>query len=267
MSTKNIMKRVIGVLAIILGSILWLSPVNPVFAQSSSIDSAQGIISVYNNPELQKQKKEIFEQLNYQISIPFELPPGIKIPDTKQEFDHQFLSQGVKTLGDGSITQAQFDFQGLIAESVGAELFTVDAPLGKRLYSVVAGQPLEQCPLEIKDTQIAFFTDKDKAIEKADELAHNDYLVYVSPEKKFSKDVVDNLYAAYSEHSRDRACFGVDGATRQISVDFKDIYELLPPRLQQPAKLRPFVFYPKGDFLYVVNARSSGNEITAYNNN
>ncbi len=261
------MKRLTSILAVILSFVFWLGGDNSAFAQSFSAKSARGVISVYNTPEQQEHKKEIFKKEHYQISIPFQLPEGINIPDTKEDFDNKLLTLGVDKLGDGSVTEAWFDFQNVKADTVGNELFIANAPLGQRLYSVVAGKALQQCPLEIEDTQIAFFTDKDKAVEKANKLADDNYFVYVSPEPKFRKNVIDDLYVAYSEHSKERACFAVDGATKKITLDLKDIYNLLPERLQQPARQHPFVFYPKDDFLYVVNARSSGNPVTAYKNN
>ncbi|MEH2289802.1 hypothetical protein [Nostoc sp.] len=145
------------------------------------------------------------------------------------------------------------------AESSGNKLFSVNAPSGDKLYSVVSGKPLPQCPLEVQDTQINFFLDSDDASKRAKELDAQGYFIYVSPIEELRKKVLDALYDQYSSGSKNPSCFLVNGTTKKITVDFQNIYTLLPPQLQQPAREKALVFLPKNEneFLYVVNARES----------
>ncbi|BAY38095.1 chitinase/cellulase [Nostoc sp. NIES-2111] len=256
------MKKFTYFLAATLSFVLWLGGLSPALAQSSP-KPALGITSLYNNPEDQKQGYSVYHDiLQYAVAIPAqEIPQGVPIPQTKEEFQ-KLLPGLVDKLGDGSVTKAWFDFQAAQAQTAGNELFSVNAPSGQKLYTVVAGDPALSCPLQIKDTQIAFFTDANKAIAKAKELDAKQYLVYVSPSKDLSAKALNALYDSY-QSSGNQSCFIVDGATQQITVDFQNIFALLPPRLQQSARQQPFVFTPRRgqDNLYLVNARQTGSQL------
>ncbi|MHC5598500.1 MAG: hypothetical protein ACYTXC_21585 [Nostoc sp.] len=253
------MKKLSRILIVILTFILWLGGLSPALADSPP-KTVLGITSLYSTPEQQAQGVTVYKDiLKYAIATPFGLPENFPIPATKEDFDKKVAPRLVKVLGDGSVTKAWFDFQAGEAESAGNQLFSFDAPLGERIYSVVAGKPLQQCPLEIQDTQINFFLDSDKAAKRAKELDAKGYFIYVSPVKKLRQKVLDAVYDQYSSGSNNLSCFLVNGTTKKITVDFQDpdIYPLLPPQLQSPGKEKPLVFLPKNgsEFLYVVNAR------------
>lgn len=251
------MKKLSRIFIVILTFILWLGGLNPALADSKTL---LGITTLYSTSEQQAQGVTVYKDiLQYAIATPFALPPNFPIPATKEEFDKTVVPGLVKVLGDGSVTKAWFDFQAGQAKSTGNQLFSVDAPLGQKLYSVVAGKPSQQCPLTIQDTQIDFFLNSDDAAKRAKELDAQNYFIYVSPVKELRKKLLDALYDQYSSGNKNPSCFLVNGTTKKITVDFQDIYTLLPPQLQQPAKERPLVFLPKSgnEFLYVVNARQS----------
>jgi hypothetical protein len=156
------------------------------------------------------------------------------------------------SLGDGSFQQAVLDFQQVVPLIPGtAQYFSFTAPLGTdKLYSVVAGKPdVTSCPLQIDDTQVAFFTTEKEAIEKAEKLMAEDYLVYVSPDKEAQIAAVEALLKL--------GCCSINGLTKKATVNFEDIYYLLPNDLQQPARQQPFIYSPEGDFIYLVNARKT----------
>ncbi|MGJ5631887.1 hypothetical protein [Nostoc sp. CALU 1950] len=250
------MKNLSRIFIVLLTFILWLGGLSPAFADDKTV---LGVTSLYSTSEQQEQGVKVYKDiLQYGIATPFSLPPDFQIPATKAEFDQKVVPGLIKVLGDGSVTKAWFDFQAGEAQIATKELFSIDAPLGQKIYSVVAGKPLQQCPLKIQDTQIDFFLDSDKAVERAKELDEQGYFIYVSPVKELRKKVLDALYEQYSG-SNNPSCFLVNGTTQKITVDFQDpdIYPLLPPQLQSPGKNKPLVFLPKSgsEFLYVVNAR------------
>jgi hypothetical protein len=260
------LKKLAHILAIVLSFVLLFGGVTPALAQTTTEDL--GTTTIYNTKEAQEREVKVFQDAGYAIAAPFELPENIMIPPTKEEFDTKVVPSLVKALGDGSVTKAWLDFQGLESTTAGGRLFSVKAPLGQKIYSVVAGKPLQQCPLEIEDTQIAFFSypkkidgkevsAADQAINKAKELDKEGYVIYVSPSVDLRKKSLDTLYDAYSS-GQNPDCFLVTGETKRVTVDFEEIFNLLPPDLQQPAKETPFVFFPKdpNGFLYVVNARN-----------
>ena len=249
------MKKLNRILIVLLTFILWLGGLSPALADNKTV---LGITTLYSTPEQQGQGVTVYKDiLQYAIATPF--APDSPIPATKEEFDKTLVPELVKALGDGSITKAWFDFQAAKAESTGNKLFSVDAPSGEKLYNVVAGKPLQQCPLKIQDTQIDLFLDSDNAAKKAKELDAQGYFIYVSPVEELRKKVLDALYDQYSSGSNNPSCFLVNGTTKKITVDFQNIYTLLPSQLQQPAREKPLVFLPKNEneFLYVVNARES----------
>ncbi len=257
------MKKLSRIFIFVLTFILWLGGLSPALADSdSSPKTVLGITSLYSTSEQQTQGVTVYKDiLQYAIATPFSLPPNFPIPPTKEEYDKTVVPGLIKVLGDGSVTKAWFDFQAGQAEIATKELFSIDAPLGQKIYSVVAGKPLQQCPLKIQDTQIDFFLSSDKAADRAKELDKEGYFIYVSPVKELRQKVLDALYDQYSTGSNNPSCFLVNGTTQKITVDFQDpdIYPLLPPQLQSPGKNKPLVFLPKSgnEFLYVVNARQS----------
>ncbi|MBD2255104.1 hypothetical protein [Nostoc parmelioides] len=256
------MKKLTCFLAAILSFVVWLGGLSPALAQSSS-KPALGVTTLYMNADQQKQGYAVYHDiLQYAVAIPAQqLSQGVPIPQTKEEFQ-KLLPGLVEKIGDGSVTRAWFDFQAARAETIGNELFSVNALPGGKIYTVVAGDPQLSCPVQIKDTQIAFFTDVNQAIRKAKELDSRNYLVYVSPSKELSAKALEALYDRYQSSQNNTDCFIIDGSTQKITADFQNIFAYLPPRLQQEARHQPFVFTPRrGDYLYFVNARQSGSQL------
>lgn len=251
------LKRFTVLLAAALSFIMLFGGISPALADTT--ENTLGITTFYSTPEQQKQGVTVYQDiLNYGVAVPFQLPPDFVIPNSKKAFEKKVAPQLIDALGDGSVTKAWFDFQSAKTATSGNQLFRIDAPVGEKLYSVVAGKPAQQCPLEIEDTQISFFTDATKAITKAQDLDHQGYLIYVSPDKNLREKVIDDLYDQYKAEKKNKACFLVNGATQKVTVDFQEIFTLLPPGLQQPAQDQPFVFFPKlGNKLYIVNARQT----------
>lgn len=124
------------------------------------------------------------------------------------------------------------------------------------LYSVVAGIPdPTTCPVEIKETKIAFFSDKQKSNDAAAKLSADGYLVYVTGNTEVqdaARKQIEALNCAPNAQG-----IVVNGKTKFVSVDFSDIWELLPEELQQPAKNSPFTYKPSAssDAIYLVNGR------------
>jgi hypothetical protein len=166
-------------------------------------------------------------------------------------------------LGDGSFQSADLDFsttQPTIPKTNTRISFT--GPIGtnngvpetSKLYAVVAGNPkLNTCPIEVQETQIAFFNQKDDADTKAQVLSDEGYLVYVTSNAVVQKEAIDKLMKLNCQPNAQGVV--VNGKTQKVTVDFTDIFNLLPQNLQQPAKNSPFVYSPKGDSIYLVNAR------------
>jgi hypothetical protein len=199
------MKKLTYILSAVLSLVLLFSHLNPVLADSTPSTSL-GTTSFYTTQTEQEQEVKVYRDLlKYNIATPLQIPAN-SIPATKEEFDTKYVPNIVKALGDGSVTKAWFDFQGVDSPTAGKQLFTVNAPLGQKIYSVVAGKPLQQCPLEIQDTQISFFLDQNKATQKAEELDKKGYFIYVSPSEELRKKVLDNLYDQYSV-GKNPACF------------------------------------------------------------
>lgn len=265
------LKKFTGFLAIVLSFVVLFGGVGSALADTTPLTETAptttantasnilGITTIYSTPEQQKKGVTVYKDiLKYGVAVPFELPPGFEIPASKKAFNKEVAPKIVESLGDGSVTKAWFDFQEAKAATAGNKLFSVDAPVGEKLYTVVAGKPSQQCPLEIEDTQISFFTKRRNAVEKAQELDKEGYFIYVSPAKALRRKVVTALYDEYRDEKKNAACFLVNGATQKITVDFQDIFNLLPADLQQPAREAPFVFLPKvGKNLYIVNARQT----------
>ena len=205
--------------------------------------------------------------LKYDVAIP---NPDLSamLPENLSDFPaayQQVLEQGRKNNGiNGSFTEGWFDFQGATAVTPGTNtLFTIDASRDSRddrIYTVVAGKPSSKCPLNIQETAIAFFDNVGAAESKANELDANGYLVYVSPSDNLTIKAFSQLFydQATGKKKTNSACFLVSGATEKVTTDFRQIFPLLPPALQQPARQAPFQYFPRtGNFIYLVNARKT----------
>ena len=234
-------------------------------AQQAPQPPSRGITTLYVTPEQQAEGVNVYKNiLKYDVAIP-NLDLSAMLPENLSDFPaayQPFLEQGRKNNGiNGSFTEGWFDFQGATAVTPGTNtLFTINAPLNDRIYSVVAGKPSSQCPLKIEETAIAFFDNVKAAESKANELDANGYLVYVSPSDNLTIKAFSQLF--YDQHTGKKktnsACFLVSGATEQVTTDFRQIFPLLPPALQQPARQAPFQYFPRtGNFIYLVNARKT----------
>jgi hypothetical protein len=166
-------------------------------------------------------------------------------------------------LGDGSFQSADLDFsttQPTVPNTntrisfTGPITTTNGVSETSKLYAVVAGKPkLNTCPVEVQETQIAFFNQKDDANAKAQSLSDDGYLVYVTTNAAVQKEAQTKIEHLNCHPNASGVI--VNGKTQKVTVDFTDIFNLLPKNLQQPAKNSPFVYSPKGDSIYLVNAR------------
>jgi len=266
-------KKLTYFLAAVLSFVMCLGGLSPALAQQLPEPASRGTTTFYFTPEQQKQGVQVFKQLGYDVAIP---NPDLSamLPENLSDFPavyQQVLVDSRKKNGtNGSFTEGWFDFQLATAGTPGTnKLFTITAPLNGRLYSVVAGLPSSQCPLKIQSTVVAFFDDEAKAAEEAGELDKVGYLVYVSPVDQLTIKAFSQLFydQTTGKKKTNPDCFLVSGATENVKVDFREIFYLLPPSLQQPAKQQPFEYDPKvGNFIYLVNARKTltaqgGNEI------
>ncbi|MBD2198959.1 MULTISPECIES: hypothetical protein [Calothrix] len=259
------MKKFTSLLAIILSFVVYLSGASPALAQQSPPppSPSRGIVTFYLTPEQQAQGVKIYgDILKYDLALP---NPDISaiLPENLSDFPaayKQVIAQNQQKNGiNGSFTEAWFDFQAARPLRSGTNtLFTVNAPINGRIYSVVAGLPVaNQCPQKIKQTEIAFFDNVRDAESKADELDARGYLVYVSPKddltvKAFSQIFYDQTTGKKQANS---SCLLVSGATEKVITDFRQIFTLLPPALQREAHQQPFEFSPRvGNSIYVANA-------------
>jgi hypothetical protein len=166
-------------------------------------------------------------------------------------------------LGDGSFQSADLDFsttQPTVPNTntrisfTGPITTTNGVSETSKLYAVVAGKPkLNTCPVEVQETQIAFFNQKDDANTKAQALSKEGYLVYVTADVDVQNDARDQIIKLNCKPNAQGVI--VNGKTQKVTVDFTDIFNLLPQNLQQPAQNSPFVYSPKSDSIYLVNAR------------
>lgn len=255
-------------LTLFLCVFVWcLSPFPAALAQpvpSSGLD--QGLTSFYDNRAAQKSKIEVLSNLGASIAVPFvkdSLPANFaSLSDSEliEQLKSIPIDDLITALGDGAFQQGVFDFEQAQAVIPGTDTsFTVTGELAAdngsltvgKLYSVVAGKPnLSACPVSIEDTQIAFFDEASEADAKAAELAHEGYLVYVTGNRAVQKAAVKKLL--------DLGCVFVNGVTKKVTVDFRDIFYLLPSRtssLQQITREYPLVYLPKTDSIYLVNSR------------
>jgi len=162
---------------------------------------------------------------------------------------------------NGSFTEGWFDFKDAHGRPYqSGTLFTISAYEGSRIYSVVAGRPSSECPLNIEETTIAFFDNVSGAESKAEKLDKQGYLVYVSPSDNLTIKAFSKLFydSATGKKKTNSACFLVSGATQKVTADFSQVFSLLPYKLHQPARQSPFEFAPRdGQFIYLVNARKT----------
>ena len=259
------MKKLTSFLAIILSLIVSLSGMSPALAQGVPQPPSRGITTFYATPEQQVQGVQVYRDiLKYHVAIP---NPDLSamLPENLSDFPAAYksvLEMGRKKNGvNGSFTEGWFDFQfstPVIPDT--NQLFTVNAPSGERLYSVVAGLPASQCPLKIQSTAIALFDKVEDAQDKAKELDQKGYLVYVSPEDDLTIKAFSQLFynKDTGKKKTNKDCFLVSGATEKVTIDFQKISALIPSTLQKPAKNGPFEYNPlAGNFIYLVNARKS----------
>jgi heat shock protein HslJ len=227
--------------------------------------ASRGITTFYATPEEQKKGVEFYRGLKYDISIP-NTDLSDDLPQRVEDFEAFFkeiLANGRRQNGtNGSFTEGAFDFRASNSETFVANTnFEVIAPRDNRIYSVVAGKPDSKnlCPLKIGTTEVDFFLNAEDATTRAGQLDKKDFLVYVSPDdaltiKAFSKLFYDEL----GNKKTNPECFLVSGATQKVQTDFRKIYHLLPPSLQQDARQKPFRYSPSRDsFIYLVNARKT----------
>ena len=219
---------------------------NPAFAQPVFTDKLDlGLTSFYPDAASQQTKVNTLEKLNYSISVPL----NVKDLDDK--------------LGDGSFQSADLDFSTTQPTVPGTNTrISFTGPITttngvaqtSKLYAVVAGKPkLSTCPVEVQETQIAFFNQKDDANAKAQSLSDQGYLVYVTTNAAVQKEAQTKIKELNCQPNAQGVI--VNGKTQKVTVDFTDIFNLLPQNLQLPAKNPPFVYSPKGDSIYLVNAR------------
>jgi hypothetical protein len=247
----NSMKKSIAVLTRLIACVfaLLILPLgNVALAQAVFEDGMDiGLTSFYTDASSQETKVEVLKDiLDYDIAVPLnikDLNPAKVGNGMFQAADLDFATAEPKIPG----TATRIQFSGPVT-AVNGENQTLP------LYSVVGGKTKESsCPVEIEDTQIAFFTEIDEAQAKADDLEAKGYLVYVSVDSDAQGKAIGDI--------KDLNCLPnaegivVNGKTQQVTVDFTKVFNLLPARLQQAARKEPFVYFPKSDAIYLVNAR------------
>lgn len=165
-------------------------------------------------------------------------------------------------LGDGSFQIADLDFTSSVPSIPNTDKrISFEAPLAapggtSLLYSVVAGIPdATTCPVEIKKTKIVFFDDQKKSIDAATKISDDGYIVYVTGNKDVQDAAKKKIQALNCQPNAQGII--VNGKTKFVSVDFSEIWPLLPKDLQQSAKAGPFTYQPAAgsDAIYLVNGR------------
>ena len=233
---------IFSVLAILVFTVGNSALAQPVFTDKLDL----GLTSFYPDATSQQTKVNTLEKLNYNISVPLSMKDLVP-----------------EKLGDGSFQSADLDFSTTQPTVPGTNtrisftgpITTTDGvSQTSKLYAVVAGKPkLSTCPVEVQETQIAFFNQKDDANAKAQSLSDQGYLVYVTTNAAVQKEAQTKIKELNCQPNAQGVI--VNGKTQKVTVDFTDIFNLLPQKLQQPAKNSPFVYSPKGDSIYLVNAR------------
>jgi|GEM_PF-1924642 len=231
-------------------SVFILTVGNGAFAQPIFDDGFDvGLTSFYSDPFTQEEKVESLKSIGFDVMVPLQVPSEVPIMPKMAEVD-------TKEFGNGAFQSAELDFATAVPSIPGTDtrisfsgrVEQVDGmPTTAFLYSVVAGKPKASCPIEVEETQIAFFDNPQDASERATSLSNDGFLVYVSVNAEAQAKAIERI--------GELKCLIVNGKTQKVTVDFRNISNLLPPRLQQQAARRPFIYTPKSDAIYLVNAR------------
>jgi hypothetical protein len=202
-----------------------------------------GLTSFFTNTGRQETQVENLKKSGYDIAVPLKM-------------------EGLKNLGDGAFQIADLDFSSSAPSIPGtARRIPVEAPLAapgdsSLLYAVVAGIPDQgTCPVSIKETKIAFFDDKQESSDAAAKISEAGYIVYVTANEDVQKEAKEKIEALNCQPNAEGLL--VNGKTSSVSVDFTDIWPLLPANLQGAAKAGPFQYAPSpsSDAIYLVNGR------------
>jgi hypothetical protein len=211
---------------------------------ANAADLDVGLTSFSVNAERQDVQVDNLKKTGYDVAVP------LNVKDLNDK------------LGDGSFQIADLDFSSSVPsipktnKRIGFEAPLAAPGTTSLLYSVVAGIPdPTTCPVEIKETKIAFFSDKQKSNDAAAKLSADGYLVYVTGNTDVQDAARKQIEALNCKPNAQGVV--VNGKTKFVSVDFTNIWELLPKDLQQPAKNSPFTYKPSAssDAIYLVNGR------------
>lgn len=231
---------VLAILILPLGNVALAQPIF-----EDGLDVA--VTSFYTSASRQERKVEVFKDiLDYDVAVPLNV----------KDLSASQVGNGVFQAADLDFSTAQADIPGTATRIQFSGPVTSVNGENKTglLYSVVAGKTQENsCPVEIEDTQIAFFENRDEAAAKAQSLADDDYLVYVSVNSDAQDQAIEKIKELNCRPNTQGIV--VNGKTQKVTVDFTKVFNLLPPRFQQAAREEPFVYFPKGDAIYLVNAR------------
>ncbi|MEB3334547.1 MAG: hypothetical protein VKP70_06140 [Cyanobacteriota bacterium] len=229
------------VAAFLISLSLMLTPlarVSPAWAAAPDV----GLTSFYSDAQDQDKKVETLKTLGFDVAVPLNVSE-------------------LSSLGDGSFTQADLDFTSAVPSIPKTDKrITFQAPLGSnassRLYAVVAGIPDKgTCPITVQQTKIVFFDNQQAAEQAAKAIAQDGFLVYVTTDSSVQADAKQKIKDLNCQP--DGTGVIVNGKTKFVSVDFSNIWPLLPNNLQQAAKRSPFTYQPASgsDAIYLVNAR------------
>ena len=167
---------IVSVLAILVFTVGNSALAQPVFTDKLDL----GLTSFYPDAASQQTKVNTLEKLGYGISVPLSVKDlGDKLGDGSfQSADLDFSTTQPTVPG----TNTRISFTGPITTTNGVAQTS-------KLYAVVAGKPkLSTCPVEVQETQIAFFNQKDDANAKAQSLSDEGYLVYVTTNAAVQKE-------------------------------------------------------------------------------
>ncbi|MFN9628905.1 MAG: hypothetical protein ACK59A_01555 [Cyanobacteriota bacterium] len=233
------LRRQVAAFLISLSLILTpLACVSPAWAAAPDV----GLTSFYSDAQEQDNKVDTLKKLGFDVAVPLN-------------------ASELSSLGDGSFTQADLDFTSAVPSIPKTDKrISFQAPVGSndssRLYAVVAGIPdKDTCPITVQQTKIVFFDNQQAAEKAATTIAQDGYLVYVTTDRSVQADAKQKIKDLNCQP--DGTGVIVNGKTKFVSVDFTNIWPLLPDNLQQAAKLAPFTYRPASgtDAIYLVNAR------------
>lgn len=230
-------------IAVLVSFSLLISPTS-LLQTADAASPDVGLTSFSRSATRQDTQVENLKKTGYDIAVP------LNVNDLSDK------------LGDGSFQIGDLDFSSSVPSiPKTARRIPISAPLAapgstSLLYAVVAGIPEEStCPVAIKETKIVFFDDKKDSDDAAAAIANDGFIVYVTG----NKDVQDSAKQKIVELNCSPNAEGivVNGKTELVSVDFTNIWPLLPSELQQPAKAGPFSYTPSpgSDAIYLVNGR------------